>query len=109
MKNTNTLRMRSDAARKLALATKALAAIGLTIFQVGALATASCIADECADPDLWEEGATLDEVAEAWSEDARQTTSSTLVPSCWHQTIADDVFDAGAFLLAPGEDEGAAE
>lgn len=93
MKTPNTIRMRPDAAHKLALATKALADLGLTVWQVGALATASDIADEIADPqNQWEEGATLVEVAEAWCEDAYDMRS-------------DQIFAAEDFLLAAGEHE----
>lgn len=93
MADNSTIRMRPDAAHLLAQATEALAALGLTIWQVGALATASDVADAAQDPEQWDSGATLEEIAEEWSEGA------------W-ELRRDEIRDAGEYLLAAGEDEG---
>ncbi len=65
-----TLTLTPAAAGQLAAAQAALAAIGLTIWQAGALACAADVAEAAADPEQWAPGTSFEEIAEAWCEDA---------------------------------------
>lgn len=98
MIQTNRMRMREDAIRKLALVRTALEAIGVKPEEVNLLLIAEGVVEESRNPDYWEQdgdnnGPEFWEVAESWTEDAREFR-------------VDEMRDAGAHVLNPNETEG---
>lgn len=87
MKNTTNPSLLPEAAAKLSHARALLATIGTTPEELGAILLAEGIAQDFADPDCWEEGATLDEMADDFCEGS------------W-DAARDDVRDASQFLTS---------
>ena len=74
-----------EAALLLEQATALLGSIGLTPEKLGFILTAKQMADDLANPEQWEEGATISELINIWIENAEDD-------------MCDDLFEAAQFL-----------